>query len=518
MGNYSEEYLQGILDDFGVPPGLVEILNPVTAYKVTYETANAQGTGTTQATGVVVFPEGYFCGLPTNIYHHGSSSNKMNVPSYESAEFNIGLLWASRRYVSVLPDYIGLGDSPGLHPYIHAGTEASASIDLLRASKTLADELGYHLNDDLFLFGYSQGGHATMASYREIQENLSDEFTVTAAIPMSGPYDLDGVQTDFINSGEPYSSPSYLPYIIFGYQEVYGDIYNDVTDVMVSPWSETLPPLFDGTNGLGTINNACDPVPTNMANPVFQADFETNPDNPFRARLRENSFLDFTPMSPTRILYCNQDEQVVYTNALVANAAWNANGAPDTYAQSFGNFDHNGCVQFCLIRAIGVMDSLQTSPIELFTDAVIANSEPGLDNGAIQLLNPNDGMTFDWGNGLEGPVITDLAPGSYTVSVYDDALCEQEYTFEVGTSVSVSNIEEEALSIRPNPASNAITLDVPQGNYTVSIMDLSGRNVLDMEGDLATPINVSSLNNGLYLTKATDLSTGQVYVGKWMKK
>ena len=42
--------------------------------------------------------------------------------------------------------------------------------------------------DELFLLGYSEGGYATMALHRELQQFHSDEFTVTASAPMAGPW------------------------------------------------------------------------------------------------------------------------------------------------------------------------------------------------------------------------------------------------------------------------------------------------------------------------------------------
>jgi hypothetical protein len=37
--------------------------------------------------------------------------------------------------LSAMPDYIGMGGSPGLHPYVHAASEATASIDMIRAAR-----------------------------------------------------------------------------------------------------------------------------------------------------------------------------------------------------------------------------------------------------------------------------------------------------------------------------------------------------------------------------------------------
>ena len=47
------------------------------------------------------------------------------------------MIFAAFGYVVCAPDFVGLGDSPGVHPYVHAKTEASAAIDMLRAAREL---------------------------------------------------------------------------------------------------------------------------------------------------------------------------------------------------------------------------------------------------------------------------------------------------------------------------------------------------------------------------------------------
>ena len=85
-----------------------------------------------------------------------------------------------------------MGDNPGIHPYVHWESEATASIDLIRASREfLMDSLEIWDNNQLFLTGYSQGGHSTMAIHKYIKvNNLQSEFNVVASAPMSGPYAL----------------------------------------------------------------------------------------------------------------------------------------------------------------------------------------------------------------------------------------------------------------------------------------------------------------------------------------
>ena len=117
----------------------------------------------------------------------------------------------------------------------------------------------------LFLFGYSQGGHATAATAKYIEELYPDEFNVTAAMPMSGAYDLSGSQADFVDNGQPYATPGYLPYIVMGYQSVYHDLYDSIQEVFIAPYDSLMPYYLIGHNfDMSFINGKCDPFPLNM--------------------------------------------------------------------------------------------------------------------------------------------------------------------------------------------------------------------------------------------------------------
>lgn len=94
---------------------------------------------------------------------------------------------ASQGYVVVSSDYLGLGKSNyGYHPYLHSATEASATIDAMRAARNVLQRLNTPLSGKVMLSGYSQGGHTAMATQREIETHLSKEFHLVASAPISG--------------------------------------------------------------------------------------------------------------------------------------------------------------------------------------------------------------------------------------------------------------------------------------------------------------------------------------------
>ena len=141
------------------------------------------------------------------VYHHGTSLRKIDVPSNDVGETLIGRFLV---LVDILfnAGYIGMGESPGLHPYCHGESEATATRDMIRAAREfIADSLNMIDSSELFLTGYSQGGHAAMAAHKYIEENnLLGEFNVLGSAPCSGPYEMSGAMADTILSPYPYSN------------------------------------------------------------------------------------------------------------------------------------------------------------------------------------------------------------------------------------------------------------------------------------------------------------------------
>ena len=168
----------------------VNAAHDVDLYKVTYNTPDINGQ-TSIASGLLCIPTDETMIFPLTCYQHGTVAGREDVPSNLMGGFTLPLILAGSGYVVVAPDFLGLGDSPGIHPYVHAETEASVGVDMMRAVRELdADEdFGlFELSDQVFVAGYSQGGHAAMALHRVLETELSNEFEVSGSAPMSGPY------------------------------------------------------------------------------------------------------------------------------------------------------------------------------------------------------------------------------------------------------------------------------------------------------------------------------------------
>ena len=278
------------------------------------------------------------------------------MPSAGGAEQAVGLAFATDGYVAVLPDLLGLGDSPGRHPYVHANTSATAVVDMLRAAVDFAAVNGPDLNGQLFITGYSQGGYTAMAAHREIEAAHQDEFQVTAAAPMAGPYDLSGVMAETFLSEEPHPDPYYLPYTVLAYNDIY-QLYPAPSVFLAEPYDALLPPLFDGTHSGGEINVVMPEVAFEIFKPDFVEAFKNDPDHPLRVRLRENDVYDWTPQAPVRLYHCGQDRHVPPENSQVALQRFQARGASVEFFDPVPTGDHGACVAPSLLLAKFWFDS-----------------------------------------------------------------------------------------------------------------------------------------------------------------
>lgn len=356
LGRYSKAQLNFLFQLAGVP---ITAQYDVAALAVTYETVDPWG-GRTLASGFLAIPAAGSQRLPLVSYQHGTLARKSDAPSQNpTGERVIGLALAATGYLALLPDYLGLGTSPGIPAYHHARTEGTAGVDLLRAARTLAAQRGVPLNGQLFLLGYSHGGHATMALLRELETFHAEEFPVTAAAPMAGAYDLSGVTTEDFLSPRPKPNPYYLALLLAAYQDIYR-LAPSLADLLAPPYSTTLPPLLTGQHTGSEIDAAMPADPVEVLKPEYLAAFRADPEHPLRLALRDNDVFRWTPRTPLRLYHCSGDEDVVPANSQVAYAAFRAAGATQVeLVDPEPGADHGECVEPSLLAAKAWFDSLR---------------------------------------------------------------------------------------------------------------------------------------------------------------
>jgi predicted esterase len=172
----------------------------VTLHSIVHPTVGPDGEPT-DASGAVLVPSGTGCAGPYPLlsYSRGTDRDRSRtLAAVDDRETQaIAGFFAARGYVVVASDYLGYAQSTfPYHPYLHAESVARTNLDAMRASRTLLARLGVADNGKVFLTGYSQGGHAALATQRAIERDRPAGFAVTATGAMSGPYDLVGTVED----------------------------------------------------------------------------------------------------------------------------------------------------------------------------------------------------------------------------------------------------------------------------------------------------------------------------------
>lgn len=370
------------------------IQNGVRLYKITYATPDAFGQPDT-ASGLLVVPIRPGFTLPLLCYQHGTLDGPHDAPSALAGGYQLAVVFGGLGYVTAAPDLLGIGVSRGFHPYVHARTTASASLDMLRAVKQYAAENALSLNNQLFITGYSQGGYSAMALYKDIQENHAAEFTVTAAAPMSGPYSISGVMRDAILSDQVYFYPAYVPNTLLSYNYIY-NIYGSTQQYLKEPYATMAQNYFDRQITLSQLNGMLiqqlttdfgASIARNMLQDSVVAAVIANPDHPVNMALRDNDLHNWTPQAPTRLYYCRADDQVNYRNSVVADSVMRLNGAPNLQALDVNtNADHGGCVQPAVFNTAFFFGQYQSITVTTSTSAT-----PVLENVR---LSPNPAHSF----------------------------------------------------------------------------------------------------------------------------
>ena len=340
-----------------VPGAQYDVVN----YKITYRTIDAFGQPDT-ASGMLAIPQQTDLQMPLGVYMHGTVTDREAVPSRLGVRerFLVDAL-ATTGYIAVAPDYIGLGDSDGFHPYVHAASEASAGRDLILAAKQWLMEQDIFFNDQLFITGYSQGGHAAMALHRDIQENPSaDSLTVTAGAHLSGPYSIADVMREATFTEEQSTQPGFIIYTYVSYNNVYG-IYNDLGEAFVEPYRSVIAAFnaedLDGgrfNDSLVTLLEQRDERLVDMFQDSIRTQLETNDDDSRIVQaLRRNDTYQWAPDSPTLLFYCTADEQVPFENAIVADSTMRALGSDQVTLINGGALQHVPCVTPALQNTLG---------------------------------------------------------------------------------------------------------------------------------------------------------------------
>lgn len=329
---------------YGLDLDVNEFKYDVDMYKVTYKTT-FKGSDIT-ASGLIVLPKTeQEVGMLS--FQHGTITTDSDAPSnFSSSDSDAvanALLYgsvSSSGFITVIPDYLGFGASSSLlHPYYVEEYTASAVTDMIQAAAELADEQDVQFNDRLFLAGYSEGGYATMATHKAIEENNLNGFELIASFSGAGAYDIKGMQ-DYLFTQQTYDDPYYIAYIARSYQLTY-DFSSILTDFFKEPYAEKIPDLFDGQKSADQINAQLTTVIADLIQEDLSININTDPKYSYLVdAFEENSLTDWAPKVKMFLYHGESDVTVPYQNSVDTYNALVSNGT-STDVLSFVTLEGN---------------------------------------------------------------------------------------------------------------------------------------------------------------------------------
>ena len=327
-------------------------------YAVTYTTTDAFGRPDT-ATGLLCVPDAAVPTVfPLLVYNHGTVDTRDGVPSVQGVQERfVAQAFAAFGFITVAPDYLGLGGDDGIHPYLHAATEASAGRDMLIAVRAWLDEQDIPRNNQVFATGYSQGGHASMALQQDLELNENTP-SLTAAAHLSGPYIILPPTPQSLAISEP--DPRTLRFSLrqaIAYEHVY-NLYGGIDSLFREPYLSEVNRFLDDEIDLmelGVVVDSLVRANATVVGEIFTEEYVNDVidrDPALLAAYRDNTVLDFAPANPTLLVYCNADEVVSPLNAQLALDTMRARGSTMVDSLDAGAFDHLGCVGPAVLAAV----------------------------------------------------------------------------------------------------------------------------------------------------------------------
>ena len=284
------------------------------------------------ASGLVSIPDtrGSF---PIVSYQNGTNTCHSNAPSlnHNNTLYSLLNVNAGQGYIILMPDYIGFGESEEyLHPYYHTESSNRVIRDMILAAEEFTDYIdGLEVNKQLYLLGYSQGGWATLAALKDMENDPLMDYNLVAASCGAGAYDLIDF-SHYVFSLDSFPNPFYFPYYIESRRE-YGFINDPLSLFFNEPYAGLIPGLFDGSLCNSELNSNL----TNKIGDLFTENILTGFDTEdefleIRSDLAANSVIPWNLNTHLLISHSNGDESVpieqslnLYENLISAGTAEN---------------------------------------------------------------------------------------------------------------------------------------------------------------------------------------------------
>ncbi len=320
------------------------------AYKVhqvagTYRSIDVHGDSLT-VSGKFFYPENGVIKNLIIVSHYTIGANK-EAPS---ETFSFEGMYAAMGYGVVIADYIGYGVTvDSIHPYLQAETTAHNVIDMALAVRPFIAKRGLKVqSEDVILFGYSQGGAATLHVQRVMENNptYQNKFTIKKVYAGAGPYDIASTY-DYEVKVDVTGIPCAVPLIIQG-MSVGMDKPLEMSfffkEPLLSNYNEWINSKKYTVNQMSTLIGAKRLSEILTENGTDRSNRETAR---FYVELQNNSIpASFIPKAPLYLFHSEDDETVPFINSQLMQRQFRDKAPTVTY--NFGHYGTHmrGCLAF----------------------------------------------------------------------------------------------------------------------------------------------------------------------------
>lgn len=146
------------------------------------------------------------------------------------------LAYAGQGFIVVFPDYLGFNDPSRPQRYFSKIAEGQVMLDAVRAVFDFFAEgkerrkVKARPSAAVFIAGYSQGGHAAFAA-ADLRASYASEVNLTGVLGFGSANDVEALFRD---------GPTYAPYILYSYEQIYGAVEIDPARYLQERWARSL--------------------------------------------------------------------------------------------------------------------------------------------------------------------------------------------------------------------------------------------------------------------------------------
>ncbi len=166
--------------------------------------------------------------------HCAASLEKPAIANWANYD-SLMAAYAAQGYIVVTTDYEGMRDSSRMHHYMVGVPEGRAVLDSVRVLKNLPSTKGVADMNNVFLSGYSQGGHAALWA-DTIAPDYAPELKPKGLVGF-GP--VSDVQTTLSDITKGANINWFGPFILTAYQDYYRKSYG-IGSYLLPKWQQSL--------------------------------------------------------------------------------------------------------------------------------------------------------------------------------------------------------------------------------------------------------------------------------------